>query len=160
MPYVSHVRKAIHDRTYREKHKERIKAYLKKWNAEHPDYYDNMYKNDPKRYLRNLVHNIWKRKEFTHNLTANDLYALWDLQGGLCAITGLRMTTRRKKEFFDTNASMDRIDNNQGYVVGNVRLVCYRINNMRGKLSDQEFRSWCYVVANGPEFEDSPDNYS
>lgn len=44
------------------------------------------------------------------------------------------------------NASLDRIDNSLGYVVGNVRFVAVMANLARGEYSDSELRSFCASV--------------
>ena len=36
------------------------------------------------------------------------------------------------------SCSVDRIDQQVGYVVGNVRLVCFAVNSFRGQMSDEE----------------------
>jgi hypothetical protein len=65
---------------------------------------------------------------------------LYTRQKGLCAITEERMTWEPPQLTFSSTEprpcaaqiSIDRIDNAKGYVVGNVRLVCWYINNMLG----------------------------
>jgi hypothetical protein len=44
-------------------------------------------------------------------------------------------------------ASIDRIDNKLGYIIGNVRWVHKIVNAMRSKLSDDEFIDWCVLIA-------------
>ena len=149
MPYASINSRRERDRIYREANKEKIKAYLKKWYAEHPDYEDQRFINSPERFLRNLHYGIWKRPG-NHDLTLEHLCHLWQQQGGRCALTGVRMTHRRVSRYFDTNVSMDRIDNNKGYMLGNVRLVCRRINSMRSNMTDADFIFWCDAMVNGP----------
>ena len=39
-------------------------------------------------------------------------------------------------------ASLDRIDNDLGYVKGNVRWICKRLNYMKHILSEDEFLGW------------------
>lgn len=45
-----------------------------------------------------------------------------------------------------TNISVDRIDNTIGYVQGNVRLVCFMVNNIRSDMSDIEMMWWCQKI--------------
>lgn len=70
-------------------------------------------------------------------------------QQGLCALSGLRMTYSSKPNE-PCQISIDRIDNSKNYVKGNVRLVCFWINNAMGSstldsllffLSNIHFRS-------------------
>ena len=48
----------------------------------------------------------------------------------------------------ELSASPDRIDIEKGYVEGNIRLVCARINLMRNSLHDHDFIWWCRAVVN------------
>ena len=45
------------------------------------------------------------------------------------------------------NMSIDRIDSNIGYEVGNIQLVDKRINMMKGSLSNKDFIDLCCKVA-------------
>ena len=150
MPYSDPQKKLDHDRRYRIENREHVRAALRAWHAKNKDYEDKRYKTDPKLFIKNLYHGIWKRPG-NHTLKVEHMYELYDAQKGLCAFSAIKMTHRRQPEFFDTNISMDRIDNRHGYDIGNVRLVCYRINMMRGNMTDSELRSWCHAVVFGPE---------
>ena len=65
------------------------------------------------------------------------LMALYDAQEGLCALSNVRMTWATGKTA-PTSISMDRIDCSQGYVDGNVRLVCVCVNAFRSTMNDAE----------------------
>ena len=43
-------------------------------------------------------------------------------------------------------ASLDRIDNDKGYIEGNLRWVCKELNYMKHVMSDEEFFSWINVL--------------
>tara|TARA_B110000967_G_scaffold78370_1_gene81049 strand:+ start:288 stop:596 length:309 start_codon:yes stop_codon:yes gene_type:complete len=72
-----------------------------------------------------------------------DLYAG---QNGICAATGIPMHITTDES--DLSVSPDRIDNTQGYIKGNVRLVCARANLMQSTLDDAHFHWWCRAVVN------------
>lgn len=80
----------------------------------------------------------------TCTLTLDDLSALYDRQGGMCAVTGLPMDTgpdpkgdeRWRKPF---RVSLDRIDSTKGYEPENVRLVCAAVNNALGAWGEGVF---------------------
>lgn len=61
------------------------------------------------------------------------LTQVWYSQQGRCAVSGVAMQTesgtRENKNPY--RASLDRIDNSQGYVIGNVRFVCHWVNNAK-----------------------------
>lgn len=49
-----------------------------------------------------------------------------------CFYTGLAFTERRKeKKWLPTDRTIERVDNNKGYVRGNVVAVCYGANNAK-----------------------------
>ena len=45
-----------------------------------------------------------------------------------------------------TNASVDRIDSNRGYVEDNVQLVCKAVNLMKNELTMDELDYWCCCI--------------
>jgi len=67
--------------------------------------------------------NKGRKHEFT--LTLPKLEKLITDQDGKCAISGAVLVF---KQYSDNQASVDRIDNNKGYVDGNCRLVCLEFN--------------------------------
>jgi len=100
-------------------------------------------------YLRNLFTKLRSSRRKTHawDLTAEELLELWDKQNGKCAVSGVALTHHLDgsgtKEF---NASIDRLNNDEGYSRDNVRLVAYRINIMRHTLSTDMFWWWVKTV--------------
>lgn len=84
-----------------------------------------------------------RNKEF--EITSEYLYDIFKMQSGNCALSGLGL--------FPESVSVDRVDNSEGYVEGNVQLVTKEMNFMRGSLTLDEFRSfiddmfeWNYIV--------------
>lgn len=87
---------------------------------------------------------------------------LWDLfiaQNGKCALSGLELkitgedhepiTTKNGNinTSLDLTASLDRIDSNIGYIIGNLQWVHVRINFMKNTYSQEEFVKMCTLVA-------------
>lgn len=81
------------------------------------------------------------------NITIDDVMAMYEKQGGKCAITGIEMTYAI--DGYMTNASIDRIDPDGNYDLDNIRLVCTGVNVMRMRLSDEELGRWCIAIAEG-----------
>ena len=75
------------------------------------------------------------------NLTIPYLAKLWFDQKGRCALTGIMLEYEsgdlQSKNPYRT--SVDRIDNNGGYVQGNVRLLTHWANNAKSTWSDETF---------------------
>jgi hypothetical protein len=94
-----------------------------------------------------------ERKKCT--VTEEYLTKLWNVQGGKCAITGhimSRLAGHGNSSVLETNASIDRIDSNKGYVPGNVQWVCWRVNRMKGAMDYESFVQWCETVVNSVEY--------
>lgn len=87
------------------------------------------------------------------NIDLEYLKTIWNNQNGKCAVTGLDLQVKHihtKKQRTDKSpyqASLDRIDNNKGYVKGNVRFVCYMFNIARNDFSDNEVLEFCQKIA-------------
>ncbi len=88
------------------------------------------------------------RQGVNWSITYEDLIRCYEQQDGLCALSGVLMTTHRdgggKR---DTNASIDRISPALSYVPNNVQLVCSIVNRMKGTLAEAEFWFWCENIS-------------
>ncbi len=93
-------------------------------------------------FLRNCRNSAKKRgNEFS--LTEDDLRKAWELQYGLCAYTGIEMTTQPN---LPHTVSVERIDNSIGYTKANTILVCHAINVMKSDLDGELFFDMCKSV--------------
>jgi hypothetical protein len=102
----------------------------------------------------NLKHALQRRPTQDNPITLNYLMDLWRYQKGECAISGVQMTWNKGK-LLPTSLSLDRIDQTQGYSIGNVRLVCFAVNTFRGRWSDDvmfEMATAIVAKANGEKF--------
>lgn len=91
----------------------------------------------PFRYhLRNIRN---RDKEF--NLDLQYLKKIWEEQNGICPFTDIKLILngyRKIKNDPRFSASLDRIDNTKGYIIGNVRWVSRSINLMKNQITDDE----------------------
>lgn len=111
-------------------------------NRERAESFDGFFQN---RHTKLLSRN----KKFGYSgtpITKEELKQLYNDQKGMCAITGVPMYATTKET--DLSASPDRIDCDKGYELGNVRLICSRVNMMRMDLPDHELAWWCRAVVN------------
>lgn len=69
-------------------------------------------------------------------ITFEELKEAYIRQDGLCALTGIKMTYGIGRT--GTSMSLDRIEQEKGYISGNVRIICDAINMFRGMGSDDE----------------------
>ena len=79
------------------------------------------------------------------NITPEFIDTIYTEQQGRCALSGIHIGW--SKTGWDHSASIDRIDNDLGYIESNVQLVYKRVNMMRGSLSVEEFIELCNCVS-------------
>lgn len=77
------------------------------------------------------------KKRAGGDITTDDIFQMWISQDARCALSGIKMTWGGGKLQPNT-LSMDRIDPNQGYFLGNIRLVCHSVNMFRGQMNDAQ----------------------
>ena len=87
-----------------------------------------------------------KKNNLEFNLTEEYIYQLWNIQKGLCAISGIPLTSNYGDGVIETNASIDRTDSNIGYIVGNVQLTCQAVNRMKGTMNNEQLLFFCENV--------------
>lgn len=102
----------------------------------------------PNSFINTIKQNAIKRNlEFS----VTEKY-LCEIFNGRCALSGdpiyFHQAGYQANKNNKGNASLDRIDNNKGYIVDNVRWVHKIVNIMRGTLTDQEMINWCEKIYN------------
>jgi hypothetical protein len=102
-------------------------------------------------YLSNLVskskHDSRRRGIDGFAITAAHLIDLWNRQEGRCAVSGVILTHHADGSGHkDFNASIDRIDSQQGYSPNNVQLVTYRVNLLKQSLSTDMLYWWVKTI--------------
>lgn len=112
--------------------------------------------NNPYLYLRATFQTTKNRAisklKCEFNLTHEHLMWLFEKQGGLCYYSGLKMTFITSNGKVDTNVSIDRIEPNKGYIIGNVVLCCYYINVSKRDKSLDEWLRWSDMVKQNQYF--------
>ena len=90
------------------------------------------------------------KRGLSFGLSCKYLWALFQDQKGICAISGvpihLRKISQQRKNYMDS-ASLDRIDSSAGYVVGNVQWTSLAVNLMKRNLSHSDFINLCRKIA-------------
>ena len=80
-------------------------------------------------------------------ITIEDGWKLFQKQNGLCALTNLPLNlTKTKNGDYVRTASLDRINNDKGYIKGNVQWVHKDINWMKGTFTQTQFIKLCKLV--------------
>ena len=97
-------------------------------------------------------------RKLDFSLTLTDVENLWAFQKGLCAYSGVELTTEPGSTH---KVTLDRVDSSLGYELGNVVLCSYRINLMKSDMSLDEFKKLVELVSthlNKPAETHSPLN--
>ena len=86
------------------------------------------------------------------NITYESLYNLMEVQQWKCAETNIPfLILERKMKVDETNAlglnrlnlpSVDRIDNNKGYTMDNIKIVSLGYNNLKNRYDEVYVREW------------------
>ena len=97
-------------------------------------------------YLQYLRSKAVQRKKGAEVISVDALELLWSTQNGKCALTGWPMTMELANGVVLTNCSLDRVDSTQGYVVGNVQLVCRAANVAKSNMTQSDFVHLCKAV--------------
>ena len=109
------------------KHKDRARL-----SSSHTSFLNHWYVDaEKKRAKKGIIFKEGFNKEY--------LDYLWKKQKGKCALSGIKMTYIKGQNIVLTNVSPDRIDSDKHYEVGNVQLVCYVYNSMKGSFTMKEF---------------------
>lgn len=103
------------------------------------------------RWYMKCVRKNSKHRKQEYDIDINYLHQLWENQNGICPFTKQKLELRThsyKNKIIDKpyQASLDRIDNNKGYVKGNVRFVSLIFNYARNNFSDSDVIEFCKKV--------------
>lgn len=100
-----------------------------------------------------LIKTAQKRKNFKCSISADYLKEVWQKQEGRCAYTKLPLTADANQL---TTMSLDRIDSDIDYVVGNVQLVCVAVNRMKSDFPEKDFIGLCNLITQNNTAPDYP----
>lgn len=103
-------------------------------------------------YVRLLLGESYRNtngKERGFDLSEDQLQELWKQQDGRCAYTGVPFDLRRSTVRPMAAPSLDRIDNEKGYVPGNVQFVCTAVNRMKHTRTHEEVQAFVGLLKGG-----------
>jgi hypothetical protein len=90
-----------------------------------------------------------KSRNIEFSITIEYAWDLFLIQNKKCKLSGLDISLyRHHRNHIRPTASLDRIDNNKGYIVGNVQWVHKHLNICKHTYSNEEFIEICNMVAN------------
>ena len=132
--YTARPDQAAKRKAYRESHKE-----------EHSEYYRAYRERHPNRSLYRAAHNRAKLRGLPFDLSFDDIVI-----PAVCPILGIPIVCyagRGRPGGRMDSPSLDRIDNDKGYVKGNVQVISHKANSMKFTASAEEllkFADWIY----------------
>ena len=136
--------KEWHKKWY-EEHKEQVKARLKEFNLKYPGRIaENRRKWADKNVEKRMYKNAKSRAtkgNILFNLEVSDIVV-----PPKCPILNIdfKLDNRNTPKF--NSPSLDRIDNNEGYIKGNVQVISYRANTMKGDATPEDLLQFAYWV--------------
>jgi len=83
---------------------------------------------------------------YAWDLTIEYIWNMYEEQEGVCALSGIPIEWAEKG--LTATASIDRVDNSEGYIVGNVQLVHKDVNFMKQQFDQEYFINICKQIAN------------
>lgn len=105
--------------------------------------------SNPECFFKHIISGIKSDKRRTRkgfDIDYNYLLKLAKKQDWKCALTGLGLVFERGKGRINYGCSIDRIDNDDGYVKGNIQLVINCVNKGKGTLKQDEYINICRMV--------------
>jgi hypothetical protein len=94
----------------------------------------------------------YRREHGETDIDVSYLKELWHTQNGICPFTDWELILPKDVSGWTKpshkNASLDRIENDKGYVRGNVRFIALIANLARGQFSDSDLVDFCNAVVN------------
>jgi hypothetical protein len=109
-----------------------------------------------------------KRRGLEFTVSLESAWKLFLQQDKKCALSGIPLIMSPSLAAGANTASLDRIDNDHGYVDGNIQWVHIELNDMKSNYPEAEFVDWCcrvahysyygvpYGIARGSEFGTPP----
>jgi hypothetical protein len=99
-----------------------------------------------------------KRSNLEVNITKKYVNELYKNQDGKCKLSGIEITLPKTWRDRTYTASLDRIDSNEGYIIGNVQWVHKHINVMKNTFPQEMFIYLCNKVSEKNEYKEITTN--
>jgi hypothetical protein len=85
-----------------------------------------------------------KKRGITFDLTLSDYKILYEQQQGLCALSDMKMSLMPGQGYVNRlKLSTDRIDNNKGYIKGNIQFITWQANQAKNIWSNDQLIDMC-----------------
>ena len=127
-----------------------IKGNVKSCGCYHRDSVKNYnwtgYKDIPGNYWSSIIRGS-KNRNIEFNISIEYAWLIYEKQNKKCKLSNFDIDFQTKNHKIKTyQASLDRIDNNKGYVEGNVQWIVKEINYMKNKIDENIFLYLCKKI--------------
>lgn len=95
-----------------------------------------------------------KRSRLEVNITKEYVNELYKNQNGKCKLSGIEITLPKTWRDRTYSASLDRIDSEKGYIIGNVQWVHKHINVMKNTFPEEMFIFLCKKISEQNEYKE------
>lgn len=88
-----------------------------------------------------------KVRDLEFKITKEYLWKIFIKQNRKCALSGVDLFVKINRKDKNGTASVDRINPDKGYIIGNVQWIHKDINRMKNKYKENIFLQWCKKIA-------------
>jgi hypothetical protein len=149
-----------HKAIYRENNKQKIKALQKKWYEENKERIKAKMKEYTLKFPGKIAENrrkwadrnVEKRMFRSAKNRATRENILFDLEVSdivvpvKCPILNMELKHDNRGNAKYNSPSLDKIDNSKGYIKGNIQVISYKANTMKGDATPKELLQFAYWV--------------
>lgn len=139
------VKQREYNKRYYQQNKEQIKQKVSIWKELHPDNVKKHTKTyretHPIQYILKRAKNRAILNNLEFNITEEDI-----LIPKVCPYLKIPLTFNLTLGHQDSNISLDRIDNNKGYIKGNVEIISHLANKMKSNATWQQLEAFSSEV--------------
>lgn len=135
------------NKAYRDRYSDGYRAHqLRKRSKEKSAYFGDL--RIRCKHLCNSLKTRALKKGFDFDLTWQTLYVMIECQYMKCSVTGIDLDIAASDKYSRNPLapSIDRKNNDKGYTIDNVQVVCAWYNLMKNEWSDEDMRSFVYVA--------------
>lgn len=111
-----------------------------------PEHYKKLSR---KSYRKNIVQILWSQSQrrakkygYEHNISKEDIVI-----PEYCPVLGIPLIISDGRSSYNS-PTLDRFDNNQGYIKGNVRVISFRANSLKSNASVEELEKIIKYIKN------------